>query len=78
MMEPDHSKIDIQAYEDNLKIWGVCPYMSMGMSQVPCTDKCALYVKYGYSDKHINGCAHKSIAVDLHRIAEHLTNDPTH
>lgn len=59
MIEP--GDIDIQAYEINLKKWGICPYMSVGMSQIPCTDKCALYIvrEDDYGKTLFSGCSHK-------------------
>ena len=65
----------IKAYEERIEKYGFCPYMSVGKVQIPCTDKCALYVHYGYDEDKINGCSHKSIAVDLHRLAEEFTSD---
>jgi len=68
-MEQDHGKLDIQAYEDRLGKLGICPYMSVGMSQVPCTDKCALYIvreEDGVSQEvRFKGCSHKLQAESL-------------
>lgn len=74
MIDPNYADLDIEAYEVLLKTHGICPYMSVGMNQIPCTPKCALYIEMDPDDEYRKGCSHKSIAIDLHKIAEYLTD----
>jgi len=77
MIDPNYADLDIEAYESNLKAYGICPYQSMGMSKIPCTNECALYISAddearseGRDQRSFVGCS-----IKLQALARDLPHD---